>query len=338
MFSKIYIIAEIAQAHDGSLGILHSYIDAVSKIGANAVKFQMHYADAESSIYEPSRVNFSYVDKNRFEYWKRMELSFNQWKEIKDHCESVNLEFLVSPFSIKAVNILEKLKVKRYKIASGEINNYLMLQKISETKKPILISTGMSDFTEIKKTLEFLDSNNASNQRLLFQCTTSYPTPSNKVGLNVLDDLKTKFKIDVGLSDHSGKIFPSIAAVTFGIKAIEAHIVFDKKMFGPDAVSSLTINEFKQMVDGVRFIENCLKNPVDKNDLSDYVKIKEIFSKSLSANTNIKKGQVISFDDLETKKPASKGILSRDFKKVIGKKTNKDLKIGKFINWNDLDE
>ena len=151
-----------------------------------------------------------------------MELSFNKWKEIKDHCVSVNLEFLVSPFSIKAVKILEKLKVKRYKIASGEINNYLMLQRISETKKPILISTGMSDYTEIKKTLEFLNSNNASDQRLLFQCTTSYPTPSNKVGLNVLNDLKTKFKIDVGLSDHSGKIFPSIAAVTFGIKAIEA--------------------------------------------------------------------------------------------------------------------
>ena len=115
MFSKIYIIAEIAQAHDGSLGILHSYIDAASKTGANAVKFQMHYADAESSTSEPFRVNFSYEDKNRFEYWKRMELSFNQWKEIKDHCESVNLEFLVSPFSIKAVNTLELLKVKKYK-------------------------------------------------------------------------------------------------------------------------------------------------------------------------------------------------------------------------------
>src|SRR5688500_11197890 len=110
------IIAEIAQAHDGSVGILHSYIDALSGTGVDAIKFQTHIADAESSEYEPFRKKFSYVDNTRFDYWKRMELSFEQWKEIKDHCTAVNIEFISSPFSCEAVNLLEKLDVKRYKI------------------------------------------------------------------------------------------------------------------------------------------------------------------------------------------------------------------------------
>ncbi|WP_311196036.1 N-acetylneuraminate synthase family protein [Antarcticibacterium sp. 1MA-6-2] len=127
----MFIIAEIAQAHDGFLGIAHSYIDALSKTGVDAVKFQVHIAEAESSIHEPFRVKFSTQDKSRFDYWKRMEFSVEQWQELRTHCDEAGVEFMASPFSNAAVDLLEKLEVKRYKIGSGEVNNFLMLEKIA---------------------------------------------------------------------------------------------------------------------------------------------------------------------------------------------------------------
>ncbi len=125
----MYIIAEIAQAHDGSLGMVHAYIDAVAKTGCDAIKFQTHIAAAESSIQEPFRVKFSKQDKTRFEYWKRMEFTLEQWKEIKQHCDEVGLEFMSSPFSNAAVDLLEEVGVKRYKIGSGEVNNFVLLRE-----------------------------------------------------------------------------------------------------------------------------------------------------------------------------------------------------------------
>ena len=139
-----FIVAEVAQAHDGSLGVLHSYIDALSKTGVDAVKFQMHIAEVESSVYEKFRVKFSYEDKTRYDYWKRTSFSLDQWQDVKEHCEEVGLEFLCSPFSNVAVDWLEKMDVKRYKIGSGDVNNFLMLAKVAETGKDIILSSGMS--------------------------------------------------------------------------------------------------------------------------------------------------------------------------------------------------
>ena len=336
MFNNIYIIAEVGQAHDGSLGILHSYIDTVSKTGANAIKFQMHYADAESSNLEQFRINFSYEDKTRYDYWKRMELTFEQWVNIKEHCEKVNLDFIASPFSLKAVDVLEKIGVKYYKIASGEIENYLMLEKISKIGKPLFISTGMSNYNEIKNTLNVLDKYGASMDRLLFQCTTSYPTSPENLGLNVIKELKKQFNYDVGLSDHSGQIYPSIASVCFDVKAIEAHIVYDKSMFGPDSKSSLTPDEFKSMVNGVRYIEKSLQNPVEKNNLN-FDEMKIMFGKSLSLNKNKDKGEKLLFTDLESKKPLSGGIPAKDFELFLGKKLKRQLSKGDFVSKYDLE-
>ena len=150
-----YLIAEIGQAHEGSLGILHSYIDAVASTGVQAIKFQLHLAQAESSSYEPFRVKFSYEDQTRYDYWKRMEFTLEQWKEIKTHCDEVGLDFICSPFSNLAVDWLEEIGVKYYKIGSGEVNNLLLLEKIAQTKKPVIISSGMSSFSELDKTLLF---------------------------------------------------------------------------------------------------------------------------------------------------------------------------------------
>ena len=335
MENNVYIIAEIGQAHEGSLGILHSYIDALADTGVDAIKFQTHIAEAESSEYEPFRVKFSYEDETRYDYWKRMEFTLNQWKDIKQHCDDVGLEFISSPFSNMAVDWLEEIGVKKYKIGSGEVSNFLMLEKIAKTGKDIILSSGMSSFSELDETISFLKVF-GSNISIL-QCTTKYPTEAQDIGLNIIDELTCRYGLTVGLSDHSGTIYPSLAATSQGAKILEFHVVFDKKMFGPDSNSSLAIDEVKQLTQGVRFIETSLKHDIDKNDNSKFKELKSIFEKSLAINKNMKAGDIISFDNLEAKKPFGYGISAKDYRMVLGKKLNKNINKWDFLKEKDID-
>ena len=330
------IIAEIAQAHDGSLGMAHAYIDAVAKTGCNAIKFQTHIADAESSIHEPFRVQFSKQDATRFDYWKRMEFNLEQWKEIKQHCDEVGLEFMSSPFSNAAVDLLEKVGVKRYKVGSGEINNFVLLEKIAQTGKPMIISSGMSSFEELDKTVTFLKTRNLNFS--ILQCTTAYPSQPKEYGLNVIQELIKRYHVTVGFSDHSSSIESCIAAVALGAEILEFHVVFDKEMFGPDAKASLTIQETSQLVEAVRNIKMAIQNPVNKSDNSKFDYLKAIFEKSLAVNKNLKAGQIITFSDLETKKPKGFGILASEYEQIIGKKIKKDLNQWDFLNYDNLSE
>ena len=335
MYQKPYLIAEIAQAHDGSLGILHSYIDAVATTGVQAIKFQMHIAEAESSIHEPFRVQFSYEDATRYEYWKRMEFTLEQWKGIKQHCDEVGLDFICSPFSNRAVDWLEEIGVKRYKIGSGEVNNFLLLEKVVRTGKPIIISSGMSNFTELDQTVAFLRSKNASFS--ILQCTTAYPTQAEQYGLNVINELKNRYKVAIGFSDHSAKISTGIAAVALGAEILEFHVVFHRSMFGPDAKASLTIEETKHLVEAVNDIYRAIRSPIDKNNSDNFNQIKSIFEKSLAVNKNLTKGHILTFDDLESKKPKGYGISATDFEKIIGRKLNGDKIQWDFLNEDDLE-
>ena len=335
MNKKPYLIAEIAQAHEGSLGILHSYIDAVAKTGVQAIKFQMHIAEAESSIYEPFRVKFSKEDDTRFDYWKRMEFSLEQWKEIKKHCDDVRLDFICSPFSNLAVDWLEEIGVHNYKIGSGEVNNLLLLEKICATRKPIIISSGMSSFDELDKTVDFLK--NKSVDFSILQCTTAYPTKPKQYGLNVINELKKRYNVSVGFSDHSAKVSTGIAAVALGAEILEFHVVFHREIFGPDAIASLTIEETKQLVESVNDIQSAIDNPIDKNNNNQFDELKSIFEKSLAINKNLPENHIITFDDLESKKPKGYGISATDFQKVIGKKLNKEKLKWDFLTEEDIE-
>ncbi|WP_159947787.1 N-acetylneuraminate synthase family protein [Polaribacter septentrionalilitoris] len=328
------IIAEIAQAHDGSLGMAHAYIDAVAKTGCNVIKFQTHIAAAESSIHEPFRVKFSKQDATRMEYWKRMEFTLDEWKDIKQHCDQVGLEFMSSPFSNAAVDLLEELGVQRYKVGSGEVNNFVLLEKIAQTGKPVIISSGMSSFEELDKTVSFLKSRGVDYS--ILQCTTAYPTQPKEFGLNVIQELKSRYQVPIGFSDHSSSIEACIAATALGAETLEFHVVFDKEMFGPDAKASLTMTETTQLVKSVKNIETALQNPVDKSDNSKFDSLKSIFEKSLAVNKNLKVGSVLTFSDLETKKPKGFGILASEYEKVLGRKINKALNKWDFLNDDDL--
>lgn len=332
--NPIFIIAEIAQAHEGSLGIAHSYIDALAKTGVDAVKFQTHIANAESSEYEQFRVNFSYEDKTRFDYWKRMEFTAEQWAGLKDHCEEKEMEFISSPFSIAAVELLEQIGVKRYKIGSGEMTNYLMLQKIAETGKPIILSSGMSDLLELDETITLLKKWN--NPLSLLQCTTAYPTQPEEWGLQMIPILKERYQIPIGFSDHSADIFAGIAATTLGAEILEFHVVFHPDMFGPDAKSSLTIDQTKKMVEGVHKIQKSLSVDYLKDDVGKFRELKTLFGKSLTTKREVKAGDQVTIDDLETTKPGNKGISAKYFEQIIGKKWVSNLPIHHFINEQDI--
>ncbi|MFT5244451.1 MAG: N,N'-diacetyllegionaminate synthase [Psychroserpens sp.] len=333
---KVFTIAEVGQAHDGSLGILHSYIDSVSKTGVDAIKFQTHIAEAESSVFEPFRVNFSYEDKNRFDYWKRMEFTLDQWIGIKAHCDDVGLEFMSSPFSIAAVDLLEKVGVKRYKIGSGEVNNLLLLERVVQTKKPIIISSGMSSFQELDNTVGWLKKQGAHFS--IMQATTAYPTSPEQYGLNVISELQKRYQVPIGYSDHSSDIGTCIAATALGAEILEFHVVFDKNLFGPDSKSSLTIPEIKSLVTSVKKVRKALNHPVDKSDNTAFFDLKKMFEKSLAVNKDLEEGHMIKFEDLETKKPKGYGVDASKFMQVIGMKVNREMKQWDFLNESDLDK
>jgi N,N'-diacetyllegionaminate synthase len=332
--SSPYIIAEIGQAHDGSLGILHSYIDALASTGVDAIKFQMHIAEAESSEHEPFRVRFSLEDSTRMDYWKRMGFTLEQWQGIKQHCDELGLDFICSPFSNLAVDWLEEIGVEQYKIGSGEVNNFLMLEKIAQTGKPVILSSGMSSYQELDNTVAFLRERKVDFS--ILQCTTAYPTQPEQYGLNAIEELKIRYNVPIGFSDHSAKTATCIAATALGASILEFHVVFDRQVFGPDSKSSLTISETKELVFAVRNIATALSNPIDKNNTDAFSSLKQIFEKSLAVNQDLPKHHILTFNDLESKKPKGFGIDASRFQEVIGKRLNKDLKQWDFLNEGDV--
>ncbi|MCF0071407.1 N-acetylneuraminate synthase family protein [Dyadobacter sp. CY261] len=332
--NPIYIIGEIGQAHEGSVGLAHSYIDALAYAGVNAAKFQVHIADAESSIYEDFRIRIPYETGNRTEYWKRMEFSRNEWEELKKHCESAGLDFLASPFSIAAVDLLNELDVKAFKIGSGEMDNLLMLDKIVATRKPVILSSGMSSWAELDRAVALLRTQEAIFS--ILQCTTAYPTRPHQWGLNVLSELIQRYQVPVGFSDHSGDIFACLAAATLGARILEFHIIFDKRMSGPDASSSLNVRQASTLVAGVRRIETALNFPVNKNANATFSRLKSTFGKSLAVSRDLRKGERIQCGDLETKKPAGFGVAAARYQEVLGKTLARDIAQWEFLTENHL--
>jgi N,N'-diacetyllegionaminate synthase len=312
------LIAEVAQAHDGSLGMAHAFIDAAAGAGVHAVKFQTHIASEESTASEPWRVKFSKQDETRFDYWKRMEFSAEAWAGLKLHAEDKGLIFLSSAFSHAAVDVLRKLGMSAWKVASGELTNLPLIEHMASDGKPVLLSTGMSPHNEIDSAAVIV--RNANAPMAIFQCTTQYPSPPESIGLNMLDELQARHSCAVGLSDHSGTIFPTLAAVAaHHAQLIEVHLTLSRDMFGPDVVASVTPSELKQLVEGVRFIENMAANPVQKNAIDPRTApMRQIFFKSVVPLRDLKSGTTLTRDMLGLKKPGT-GIPAAELGTVIGR-------------------
>ena len=311
------IIAEVAQAHDGSLGAAHAYIDAAADAKADAVKFQTHIAAAESTVREPWRVKFSQQDATRYDYWRRMEFTEEQWAGLQRHAHERGLLFLSSAFSPEAVDLLSRLGMPAWKVASGEVSNLPLIRKMTAAGGPLLISSGMSGYVEVAAAVAL--AREAGRGVAVFQCTSAYPCPPEKVGIHHLAELATRHGCPVGLSDHSGTPYPSLAAATLGASLLEAHIVFSRDCFGPDVSASLTPAEFAAMVQGVRYTEAMVAARTSKDDLALAASgMRGIFGKSIVARRNLPVGTVLSEADLALKKPGD-GLPPSRLSDVIGR-------------------
>ena len=326
--SPCFIIAEVGLAHEGSVGIAKSFIDLIADSKADAVKFQMHISEEESSNHEKFRKKFSTQDITRWDYWNRTSFSIKQWKELKKYCEKKKLIFLCSPFSLKAVKILNEMKISAWKIASGEFSNLLMIKKIiKSSKKPLILSTGLSDEKQIDNLMNQINKRNAC----LLQCTSQYPTNIENAGHKYINIFKKKYKCLSGISDHTGNINSLITAISAGANIIETHVTFNSKFFGPDTSSSVSFDELKFVCKYAKDF-NIIKNSKysKKKKTLNQKRLVKLFTKSIVLNKNKKKGEKIKIEDLDARKPML-GIGVENFSKIIGKRIKLNLNKGTFI-------
>jgi N,N'-diacetyllegionaminate synthase len=329
----VFIIAEVAQAHDGSLGVAHAYIDAAASAGASAIKFQTHIAAAESTLHEPWRVRFSLQDDSRMDYWRRMEFTTPQWHGLKQHADERGIAFLSSPFSMAAVDVLEAVGMPAWKVGSGEVTNLPFLRRVAATGSPVLLSSGMATWAELDAAMAVI----GNTPSALFQCSTAYPCPPEQLGLNVLAQLRARFPgVSVGLSDHSATIAAGLGAVAMGVDLLEVHICFSHAQFGPDTKSSLTIEQLKALVEGSVFLRTALRHPIDKDVYAaSKTELKRTFGKSVVLTTACVAGTVISGDMLALKKPGT-GIPAAEFDRIIGRTLRVDVPADRPLSFEEL--
>lgn len=332
---RAVVIAEVAQAHDGSLGMAHAFIDAAARAGADAIKFQTHIAAAESTPAEPWRVKFSQQDETRYDYWRRMEFSETQWAGLAEHARRERLGFISSPFSDRAVDLLERVGLDAWKIASGEVSHTGLLDRVCRSGRPVLISTGMSSLAEIDATVARVRPFEVPFAVL--QCTSLYPCPPEKVGLNLLAELRRRYRAPVGLSDHSGTIYPGLAAAWEGADVVEVHLTLSRDMFGPDVPVSLTTEELTTLVGGIRVMERMRANPVDKDAVADDLHpMRRLFTHSVVVTADVGAGTILSAGLLAAKKPGT-GIPSDRLPSLIGRRVRRALPADHLLSDEDLE-
>jgi N,N'-diacetyllegionaminate synthase len=333
--ARCLIVGEVAQAHDGSLGMAHAFIDAIAATGADAVKFQTHIASAESTPGEPWRVRFSVQDETRYAYWRRMEFTEEQWRGLQRHATDCDLLFLSSPFSIEAAELLTRVGVAAWKVASGEVTNSPMLDRMAATGLPFILSTGMSRMDEIDSAAARLRA-----RGLLFavlQCTSIYPCPAEQVGLNLIPLLRDRYGCPSGLSDHSGTVYPGLAAATLGAEVLEVHVTLSREMFGPDVTASVTTGELRQLVEGVRFIEAMRAQPVEKDGLANTLApVRKAFTKSVVARADLPVGTVIEAEHLTAKKPGT-GIPAGRLEELVGTRLQRSVRADQVLTEADIE-
>jgi len=312
--NRIFIIAEVGSTHDGSFGNAKCAIDVVAECGADAVKFQTHIAEAETLRNAPMPSYFK--GEPRFEYFQRTSFSHNQWIELKAYAEEKGLSLLSSAFSVEAVNLLESIGMERYKIPSGEVTNLPYLERIAQTGKPIILSSGMSCWEELDDAVATIT--NYHKNLTILQCTTEYPCPPEHLGLNVMLEMKDRYRLPVGLSDHSLSNAAALAATTLGGSVLEKHFTLSKRMYGSDARHSAEPDQFAGLVSQVREIETILSHPVDKSDDSQFAEFKKIFQKSVVSQLDIPEGAIITREMIAIRKPGT-GIPPKRFSDVVGR-------------------
>lgn len=330
MTSSLLIIAEIGSVHDGSFGNAGKLIEAAAAAGANAVKFQTHIAEAETLANAPMPSYFK--GEPRMAYFRRTAFSLEQHRELAGIARSNGVQFLSSPFSLEAVDLLEQVDMPIYKIPSGEVSNLPLLQRVAATGKPVLLSSGMSNWRELDEAVAVL---RTGGPLTLMQCSSLYPCPPEQVGLNVMVEMGRRYGVPFGLSDHTmGPVAP-IAAVTLGADTIEKHFTFSRLMYGSDARHSMEPEEFRLMTGWLQEAWRIRRSPVDKTANSAFAEMKKVFEKSIVLASALPAGTILERVHLAFKKPGD-GIPAARYADVAGRRLRRDLAADHKLDWKDL--
>lgn len=312
MFNDLNLIAEIGMTHDGSFGLATRLTEEAINSGATVIKYQWHIADEETLMNAPAPSYFT--EESRFQYFTRTEFTLQQFKSLSDLCRSKGVKSCVSVFSIKSLHNAVEAGFEIIKIPSGEITNIPLLREVRNTGLPVILSSGMSDWNELTNAVNVFPS---YYPLCLLQCTSMYPTPSHKVGFNILEELKERFSYPIGLSDHTLGSATCIAALVFGATTFEKHFTISRSLYGPDARFSLDPGQFSLLAHDLQFVDEALKSPVNKDDISAFKGMKEIFQKSIIAAHDLCQGHVLTYDDFCYKKPGT-GIPASKVDQLVG--------------------
>lgn len=332
---KCFIIAEAGVNHNGEINKAFELIDAALEANVDAVKFQTFQADAlvtkSAQMAEYQMNNLGYSD-SQHQMLKKLELPVPVLYELKEYAEKKGLLWFSTAFDTQSIDFLEEMDIAVWKIPSGEITNLPYLQKIAKINKPIILSTGMANLSEIETALQvFLDAGRRREEICILHCNTEYPTPWNDVNLRAMPVLGSTFGTEYGYSDHTNGIEVPIAAVAMGAKVIEKHFTLDKELPGPDHKASLEPKELKMMVDSIRNIEEALGGTVKKPSPSE-LKNKSIARKSIVASCNIQAGDTIVEEVITTMRPGD-GISPMRWYEVVGTTALRDYVAGDKIEW-----
>ena len=325
-----WIIAEVGSVHDGSFGNACKLIELAAGGGANVVKFQTHVAEAETLKDAPSPSYFR--AEPRFAYFRRTAFSREQWTELARVARANGVAFSSSPFAIEAVDLLEEIGVEVYKIASGEVTNTPLLQRVARTRRPVVLSSGMSDWTELDRAVEIL---RPVGDLTIMQCTSAYPCPVEKAGINVIDEMASRYHLPTGFSDHTQGIASAVTAIAHGATVIEKHITFSRHMYGSDAQFAAEPEEFRRYCAELKDAWRIAASPVDKSDLGAFREMKQVFEKSIVTASAISSGQVLTIDHLAFKKPGT-GIRADQVDAVVGRRTARDLPADHMLSEQDF--
>lgn len=310
----ISIIAEFGSVHDGSFGNAMRLIDAAADAGADTVKFQTHIAAAESLPNAPSPSYFS--DEPRMAYFERTGFSAVKWKQLAAHATDRGVTFISSPFSLEAVDLLEDVGIPAYKVPSGEVTNLPLLERLARTGKPVILSSGVSNWAELDRAVALLDD---AVPLTVLQCSSAYPCPPESVGLNVMGEMRERYGTPVGFSDHTLGFAAPFAAAALGATVIEKHFTFSRLMYGSDAKHSMEPDDFRILCAGLREIWSMTENPVNKNDNARYAEMKRIFQKSIVSARELPAGSLMTREMLAFKKPGD-GIPAAEYQSLVGRR------------------
>ena len=336
--SPCFIIAEAGVNHNGDISLAKQLIDIAKNAGADAVKFQTAKVEnciskkAEKAPYQKETTD---VTETQYEMVKKLELPYDAFKELLNYCKAQEIEFLSTPFDSESLQCIDELDVRLHKIPSGEITNYPLLEVFARTKKPVILSTGMSTLGEVEEAITYLKMHGTTEITLL-HCTTSYPTPFESVNLRAMQTLAQAFHLPVGYSDHTLGISVPLAAVAMGAKVIEKHFTIDKNLPGPDHRASLDPVELHDMIIGIREIEAAFGDGIKCVAPSEKENVK-IVRKSIVACKEIPVNTVITREMITVKRPGT-GIEPKYYETIIGMKTTRALEEDEIIPWDSIEK